>query len=220
MLRLTSPLPPVMDGQKLVVVDVEGNGQREPEIVEIAALLISGPTPAQPSDLRTWLVRPQQPITPIVTRKVHGIRNEDVADSPFWRDVAADVADTLGSRVLVAHNASVERGILATHLPDWEPVLVLDTMRLARAIWPGLAGYALERLVAHANITPPPPEPGQRPHRAGYDAMMAAELLILLISRAAQNGLGWDEIVEIARSPHSARDTGTGTGKPPQEGLW
>jgi hypothetical protein len=33
MLTLTRPLPSVMDGQQLVVVDVEGNGQREPENV-------------------------------------------------------------------------------------------------------------------------------------------------------------------------------------------
>ncbi|MGH8902435.1 MAG: hypothetical protein ACRDYA_12345 [Egibacteraceae bacterium] len=26
----------------------------------------------------TWLVKPDRPITPIVTRKVHGIRNADV----------------------------------------------------------------------------------------------------------------------------------------------
>jgi DNA polymerase III epsilon subunit-like protein len=215
MLRLTRPLPPVMDGQQLVVVDVEGNGQREPEIVEIAALPISGPTPVQPADLRTWLVRPRQPITPIVTRKVHGISNDDVAGCPSWRDVAVDVAGTLGGRVLVAHNASVERGILATHLPDWEPVMVLDTMRLARALWPGLAGYGLEHLAAHAEITPPPVQPGHRPHRAGYDALMTAELLIALISHAAQDGLGWAEIVEAARSPEATRKK-----EAPQKGLW
>jgi hypothetical protein len=55
-----------------VVVDVDGNGQREPEIVEIAALAISGTSPVGPGALRTWLVRPQQPITPIVTRKATG----------------------------------------------------------------------------------------------------------------------------------------------------
>jgi DNA polymerase III epsilon subunit-like protein len=215
MLRLTRPLPPVMDGQQLVVVDVEGNGQREPEIVEIAALPISGPTSVRPADLRTWLVRPRQPITPIVTRKVHGISNHDVASCPPWSDVAVDVASTLGGRMLVAHNASVERGILATHLPDWKPVMVLDTMRLARALWPGLAGYGLERLTTHAEINPPPVQPGQRPHRAGYDALLTAELLVVLIGHAAQEGLGWAEIVAAARYPHN----GTG-GEPPQEGLW
>jgi DNA polymerase III epsilon subunit-like protein len=220
MLTLTSPLPSVMDGQKLVVVDVEGNGQREPEIVEIAALPISSPAAVKSADLRTWLVRPRQPITPIVTRKVHGIRNEDVAGCPPWPDVADDVASMLAGRALVAHNASVERGILASHLPEWEPVMVLDTMRLARALWPGLAGYALERLVAHAQITPPPLRPGQRPHRAGYDAMVTAELLVMLISNASQNGLGWAEIVDAARSPQGARNSGTGGSELPQGGLW
>ena len=215
MLRLTRPLPPVMAGQQLVVVDIEGNGQREPEIVEIAALPIDGPTPVTSTDLRTWLVRPRQPITPIVTRKVHGISNDDVAGCPPWQDVAAEVASTLGDRALVAHNASVERAVLATHLPGWKPAMILDTMRLARALWPGLVGYALERLAAHAEIALPPLPAGQRPHRAGYDALMTAELLVVLISHATQDGLGWAEIIAAARYPHN--DTG---GEPPQEGLW
>lgn len=211
MLRLTQPLPPVMDGQQLVVVDVEGNGQREPEIVEIATLPISGPAPVVSTDLRTWLIRPQQPITPIVTRKVHGISNDDVAGCPSWPDVAADVTKTLGDRMLVAHNASVERSILATHLPAWEPMMVLDTMRLARAFWPGLVSYALERLAAHAEITLPPLPAGQRPHRAGYDALLTAELLVVLISHGAQDGVGWAEIVAAGRYPQV---------EPTTEGLW
>jgi DNA polymerase III epsilon subunit-like protein len=232
MLRLTRPLPSVLDGQQIVVVDVEGNGQREPEIVEIAALPISGATPVQLTDLRIWLVRPRQPITPIVTRKVHGIRNEDVACCPPWRDIAPHVAQLLAGRVLVAHSASVERNILTTHLPGWEPALVLDTMRLARALWPGLIGYGLERLITHARITPPPMQPGQRAHRAGYDAVMTAELFVLLVSHAVVcDGLGWAEIVEAARFPGSARSgdatgddrTGDGTttaAEPPEAGLW
>jgi DNA polymerase III epsilon subunit-like protein len=216
MLRLMRPLPSVMDGRQLVVVDVEGNGQREPEIVEIAALPIAGPTPAAPTDLRTWLVRPQQPITPIVTRKVHGISNDDVAACPSWQDVAADVTRTLGDRILVAHNASVERGILATHLPAWEPVMVLDTMRLARSLWPGMPSYALERLAAHAEIILPPLPAEQRPHRAGYDTLLTAELLVVLISHAPQTGLGWAEIVAAARYTHKDTDDG----EPPQEALW
>jgi DNA polymerase III epsilon subunit-like protein len=208
MLRLTQPLPPVMDGQQLVVVDVEGNGQREPEIVEIAALPISSPAPVAPTDLRTWLVRPQQPITPIVTRKVHGISNDDVAGCPPWQTIAAEVTGTLHDRALVAHNASVERSVLATHLPEWKPVMVLDTMRLARALWPGLAGYALERLAAHAEITLPPLPARQRPHRAGYDALVTAELLVALVDHAAHDGHSWAEIVAAAG------------GTPPQDGLW
>lgn len=60
-----------------MVVDVEGNGQQPPEIIEIAALPIDD---GQLGPATTWLVKPRKPISPIVTRKVHGIRNADVAD--------------------------------------------------------------------------------------------------------------------------------------------
>lgn len=47
--------------------------------------------------MATWLVRPTQPITPIVTRKVHGITDTDVADAPRWADlIDRPVPDALG----------------------------------------------------------------------------------------------------------------------------
>lgn len=97
--------------RKLVVVDVEGNGQQPPEIIEIAALPIDD---GQPGPATTWLVKPGKPISPIVTRKVHGIRNTDVADQPSWADVEEQVAAALAGRVLVAHNAAVRALAFAT----------------------------------------------------------------------------------------------------------
>jgi DNA polymerase III epsilon subunit-like protein len=219
--RLTQPLPSVLQGQRLVVVDVEGNGRQPPEIVEIATLPLTGTSPVATSDLRSWLVRPAQPITSIVTRKVHGIRNEDVACCPPWREIATDVSVALAGRALVAHNASVERRVLGEHLPGWQPPLVLDTMRLAKALWPDMAGFALDRLVTLADITPPAIEPGQRPHRAGYDAVVTAELLLVLLEDAVTNqGLGWDEVVAAACLPGPRSASGAGTAEAPEAGLW
>jgi len=82
------------DGLQFAVIDVEGNGQQPPEIVEIAIQPVDGLSMgAEPV---VWLVRPERPIAPIVTRKVHGIRNADVADAPTWSEILPDVAAALG----------------------------------------------------------------------------------------------------------------------------
>ncbi|MBM7786839.1 3'-5' exonuclease [Tenggerimyces flavus] len=152
------------------VVDVEGNGQSPPDLVEIAVVPVSASL--EIGDFRSWLVRPPRPITAVVTSKVHGITNDDVASEPSWASVADEVAAALAGRVLVAHNASVERSVLARHLPSYAPSEVIDTLALARRTWPELAGHGLDALIRARGIRMST-RYGQR-HRAGYDAHATA----------------------------------------------
>jgi DNA polymerase III epsilon subunit-like protein len=194
---VTSPasrsIPAALTSQRLAVVDVEGNGGQPPEIVEIAVLTLD--EPVRREHMCTWLVRPLQPITPLVTHKVHGIGNADVADCPMWTQVADDVADLLTDRTLIAHNASVEYRVLGTHLPAWQPPMVLDTLRLAKHVWPGLpGGYGLDRLIIHADLGADEHGTGRR-HRAGYDTWMTTGLLFALVE---QSGLDWPGLLRVA----------------------
>ncbi|OLT14221.1 hypothetical protein BJF78_19655 [Pseudonocardia sp. CNS-139] len=179
---------------------MDGNGQQPPEIVDLAVLPVGpGTGPVRPTGLRTWLVRPARPITAAATRDAHGIRNCEVFACPGWHRVAADIYDVLCGRVLVAHGAAEHLRLLAAQLPGWRPPLVLDTARLARTVWPRLAGgYGLDLLVTHAGLVAPPVEPGRRRHRAGYDAWMTGQLLFAMVRRA---GLTWDQLVAAARLP-------------------
>jgi DNA polymerase-3 subunit epsilon/exodeoxyribonuclease X len=152
------------------VVDVEGNGQSPPDLVEIAVVPVSASLDV--GDFRSWLVRPPRPITAVVTAKVHGIANADVADAPTWAEVSGEVAAALAGRVLVAHNASVERAVLARHLPSYVPPEVVDTLALARRLWPALPGHGLDALIRARGI-----RMGTRfghRHRAGHDAHATA----------------------------------------------
>lgn len=187
-------IPAALTGQRLAVVDVEGNGGQPPEIVEIAVLTLD--EPVRREDVSTWLVRPLAPITSLVTRKVHGISNADVANCPTWSQVADEVADLLTDRILIAHNASVEHRVLGTHLPAWQPPMVLDTLRLAKHVWPGLPGYGLDRLIVHAGLDVE--DDAGRRHRADYDTWMTAGLLLALVE---QSGLDWPGLVQVATLP-------------------
>lgn len=188
---MTRPIPTALHDQPLVIADVEGNGQQPPDIVEIALLPVDGPVSGQ--HLKTWLVRPVRRISPIVQR-IHGISNDDVEHSPPWSAVQDEIHHTLTGRTLIAHNASVEHKVIGAHLPQWQPPMVLDTMRLAKHVWPDLASYGLENLVAHAEIdTSDIPE--LRAHRAGYDTWCAWQLFCTLLDDAH---LDWTGLVKVA----------------------
>lgn len=203
----TSAVPAALTGQRIAVVDVEGNGCQPPEIIEIAVLTLDDGVTSD--NLRTWLVRPCQPITALVTRKVHGISNAHVAGSPAWTEIANEVADALTGRALIAHNASVEHKVLSTHLPAWQPPMILDTLRLARHVWPGLPSYSLDRLIIHAGLDDTDTTGAY--HRAGWDTWMTGQLLLTLVEQAP---LDWPGLVTVAGLP--------GFGQPDEleGGLW
>jgi exodeoxyribonuclease X len=162
-----------------VVVDVEGNGQQPPELVELAVVPIKDGVPGKP---QSWLVRPYRPIKPLATA-VHGIRAHGVAGCPPMAEVAAEVLAALDAPGLVAHNAHVDIGVLRRELPGWEPPEVFDTLKLARRLVPGLPGYKLGDLVEQFELAEELPD-GLKPHRATCDALVTARLFTLLAGRA------------------------------------
>jgi len=208
MTEMTTPIPSALTEYKLVVVDVEGNGQNPPEIIEMAALPVD--ETVTHADMRSWLIRPEKPIAPIVTMKVHGIGNKDVANSPRWTDLAAQITQVIDGRVLVAHGAHVEYRVLSAHLPDWAPPMVLDTLRLAKYVWPGLPSYSLEKLADHANLDLTAVA-DQQPHRAGYDTWSAWQLLCALVNHS---DLDWPGLIKVATLPGSIAPA------QPEGGLW
>ena len=165
-----------------VVVDVEGNGQQPPELVELGLVPIIGGEIGTPT---SWLVRPSQPITPMV-RKIHGIRNEDVADAQPFAGIRDDVLAHLADAVIVAHNAHVDVGVLQRELADWKCPEVFDTLKLARRLLPGQPSYRLGALVDAFGLADGLPD-GLVPHRATYDVLVTARLFVHL---AASRSLG------------------------------
>lgn len=160
-----------------VVVDVEGNGQQPPDLVELAAVPIVGGIIGKPS---SWLVRPDQPITPMA-RRIHGITNEAVADAPMFEDIKVDVLLALSHPALVAHNAHVDVAVLQRKLTGtgWECPEVFDTLKLSRRFVPNQISHKLGALVEAFKLAEGL-SPELRPHRATYDAVVTARLFQLL----------------------------------------
>jgi exodeoxyribonuclease X len=166
-----------------VVVDVEGNGQQPPDLVEVACLPIDGSRPGQ---VQTWLVRPPRPITAAVAR-IHRISNRDVAAAPPVSEIAGQIRAALDDRVVVGHHVGVDIGVLGRELDGWRPTAMLDTLWLAKRIWQALHSYRLDALASRARLPTPPDTAGRR-HRAGHDATLTAGLLLALAQAADPAG--------------------------------
>jgi DNA polymerase III epsilon subunit-like protein len=174
---------------KYVVVDVEGNGQRPPDLVELAVVPIVGGVIGEPVD---WMVRPDQPITPFA-RRIHGITNEELVHADSFVDVQSSVLGALQADALVAHNAHVDVGVIQRKLGEWQCPEVFDTLKLARRLLPDRPSYKLGSLVDTFLLSDDLP-PGLMPHRATYDALVAARLFVHLVTRTYAEPVSLEEL--------------------------
>ena len=140
---VVAEVPPV------AVLAVCDNGRERPMPVQIAVCLLDRGRVGEPV---SWLVRPTEPIAPVMTARVHGIADADVADAPDLGEVWAEVSDVVDGRPLVVHNAGRVLGMLGG-LPDPGLLGVLDTLRLARRRRVSAAhSYALVPLLAATRV--------------------------------------------------------------------
>lgn len=95
MLNLTKPL---------VFIDLEATGLNltADRIIDIALLKAF---PDGETQTKNWRVNPGIPI-PAETTKIHGIKDEDVKDSPSFAQVASQVLDFIGNADLAGYNSN------------------------------------------------------------------------------------------------------------------
>jgi exodeoxyribonuclease X len=163
---------------RYAVVDVEGNGQQPPDLVEVAVVPIISGVIGEPT---SWLIKPPRPISPIATR-IHGLTNEDVASAPTFAAIASQVRQALDADLLVAHNAHIDVHVLRRHLDQWQCPKIVDTLKLAKRLLPGQASYKLGALVSALSLADGLPV-GLSPHRATYDVLVTARLFQRLAAR-------------------------------------
>jgi DNA polymerase III epsilon subunit family exonuclease len=173
------------------VVDVEGNGQRPADLVEISIVPIKD---GSIGDVESWLVRPPRPIT-LMARGFHRITDDQLVDAPTAADIAAELRQALSDKVFVAHNAGVDLGVLGRELPGFQPAQVLDTLKLARRLLPGRTSYKLGALVDAFGLSRGLPA-DLMPHRATYDALVCARLLSQLATPAGRQPLTLAELLD------------------------
>jgi DNA polymerase III epsilon subunit-like protein len=177
------------------VVDVEGDGQQPADLVELAIVHISSGHIGEPV---VWLVRPPGPIA-WRAQQVHGITDEHVAGAEPFEAVHDDVLAHLGGAVIVGHHVGVDLQVLYRKLPYWRPAHVIDTLRLARALLPDAGSHRLAALAGQLELTADTAG-RSRPHRAAYDALLAARLL-RQFGGMGERARTWHEICELGGLP-------------------
>ncbi len=174
---------------RYAVIDVEGNGRHPPDLVELAVVPVVAGEIGEPT---AWLFRPDEPITPMA-RRIHGISNDMVSDAPEFAERAAEVQAHLKGAVVIAHNAGIDLGVLKRKLPDFAPAEVLDTLKLSRRLLPGHASYRLGALVKALDLCNGLPA-ALKPHRATYDVLVTARLLVHLATQTSSAPLSLEDL--------------------------
>ena len=111
-------------------------------------------------------------------QRIHGISDKALVDAPNLLQLYPTLRDHLGDRPLVAHAHGTEKRFLAS-LPGHSFGPWIDTLQLARKIYPEAESHKLGRLSDVLGVTPALNSlvPDRDWHDALFDA--AASLLIL-----------------------------------------
>ncbi|MDL4840100.1 PolC-type DNA polymerase III [Aquibacillus rhizosphaerae] len=165
-----------------VVFDVETTGLSAvyDTIIELAAVKIKG---GDIIDRFESFANPHHSLSQ-TTIDLTGITDDMVRNAPEVGQVLKDFHEWMGEDVLVAHNASFDMGFLNEGLKkiDYEkaPNPVIDTLELARFLFPDLKNHRLNTLCKKLDI-----ELTQH-HRAIYDAEATGYLLWKLVKLASE----------------------------------
>ncbi len=167
------------DQATFVVVDTETTGSRagEDRLIEVAAVRLRD---GEVVDTFQQLVDPGRHVPRRITR-LTGISTAMVYGQPAAAEVMPAFVEFVGDAVLVAHNLPFDARFLDVALAEAGlPPLQnpsLDTLRLARRLFPSFPSKGLSHLTAHFGIQV------QGRHRALGDAEATATLLALMLER-------------------------------------
>jgi DNA polymerase-3 subunit epsilon len=183
-----------LQGVTLVVIDFEYSTPAgvAPGPVEVAvqALRVRDGKLARTARWEA-LMRPpaDAPLTPFNIEQT-GITPAMLAYQPPAHEVLArlDRRFTAGPYVLIAHNAPAEARILSAYreyCPNLVRIGFIDTVRLARNLYPDLPKHGLDTVLRHLRIPMPPNR-----HRSMADVQLTTEVFIRMATDSNWVDLG------------------------------
>lgn len=169
---------------EFVAIDFETANHHPSSACQLAAVVVQD---SKIISQHSWLIRPPSGYFSPINISIHGIRPSDVLGSPtmaqVWPELLAVLGD--GLRVLMAHNARFDMGVLLASLaacditcPDFQ---FNCTRALARAAWPGRNRYGLKPLGQSLGIH-------FKHHDALEDARCCAKIALAIQKQCATDG--------------------------------
>ncbi|MBN2684436.1 MAG: 3'-5' exonuclease [Pontiellaceae bacterium] len=115
----------------------------------------------------------------------HALLREELAAAPTPQELWPRMMHRLTAFPLCAHNVATEKKFTRAMAPMHRFGIWIDTLCIARKVWPGCASYALEDLVVLLGLKPKVDAlcPGRAAHDALYDAVASAMLLEYLLEQ-------------------------------------
>lgn len=171
--------------ETFVVFDLETTGfsPQKDEIIEIGAVKIAG---GEIVGRFSRFVRPNQEI-PLEVRKLTGINMETVAHAPGIGEVLPEFMEFVGGATIVAHNAQFDAGFLRVNLRRILRAAltnsVLDTLGLARALYPKIKNHKLKTLAEEFKVGL------ANHHRAVDDAEATAQIFQKMLPELDRYGI-------------------------------
>ncbi|WP_057740941.1 PolC-type DNA polymerase III [Limosilactobacillus secaliphilus] len=170
----------VLDGSTYVVFDVETSGLSAiyDRVIELSASKMKN---GEVIDRFDEFIDPGFPLSEQTTA-LTSITNEMVHGSKSEEEVFKMFRDFCGDAIIAGHNVSFDMGFMNTgyrrhHMPEISAP-VIDTLPLARFLYPNLGSYRLNTLSKRFKVAL------AHHHRANYDAEATGHLLHLFLKDA------------------------------------
>lgn len=168
-----------------VVFDLEtfGLNSHKNEIIEIGAIKLKG---TRIVDTFSSFVNPNKIIPKKISELTH-ITQDMVDNAPTIEDVLPKFLEFTKDAVMVAHNSAFDMGFIRRDAKkymgiDYKPSII-DTLQMARDLYPDLKGYNLDRLNKTFKLSL------ENHHRAIDDAQSTAKLFIMFLEKYIENGV-------------------------------
>ena len=166
-----------------VVFDIETTGldKSKNNITEIGAVKVEG---GKIVDKWSTFVNPCQPIPENIVN-LTGINDKMVRNAPKIGEILPEFFEFCRGCVLVAHNAAFDTGFIKKAAEDNDipyDFCVLDTLMLARCMYPELANFRLDTLSKHLGVIL------DNHHRAVDDAKATADAFVKMLEELRENG--------------------------------
>jgi DNA polymerase III subunit epsilon len=206
---LDLPLAPA----EFVALDTETNGYGGDlcEMTEVGAVLVGG---GELHETYDSLVKVERPLSRGIQRFT-GITQGMVDGAPPPEEVLPELADLLEGRVLVAHNARFDVGVLRQAFEragmEWPRPPVVCTVALARRFAPLVRRRGLASLAGSLGIEV------EEVHRALPDALTCARVFCALFPKLCANAVTIGDAIDLLRTRRRARKTEPGEAIPPDQ---
>ena len=170
-----------------IVFDLESTGlsTRHDYMIEFGAVLMRRGTVMEQKDI---LVKPPIELSTKIKNLTH-ISESDLKDAKPFAECVDEILDFIKDRVLVAHNAHFDYGLLNQELVriGREPLknIVVDTLDLSRSMFKDRRAYRLGNMCRVYNIA----YDEEIAHRANYDADVLAQVFSFMLKDLAKNNV-------------------------------